>query len=29
MDHGYFNQSRRKFEDNKTNILDLDGYFEL
>ena len=29
MDHGYFNQSRRKFEDNKTNILDLDGYFRI
>ena len=29
MDHGYFNQSKREFENNKTNIIDLDGYFRI
>ena len=29
MDHGYFKQSIRKFENNKTNVLDLDGYFRI
>ena len=29
MDHGYFNQSKRKFENNRTNVLDLDGYFRI
>ena len=29
MDHGYFNQSDRKFENNRTKILNLDGYFRI
>ncbi len=29
MDHGYFNQSIRKFENNKTNVLNMDGYFRI
>ena len=29
MDHGYFNQSSRIFEKNKTKILNLDGYFRV
>ena len=29
MDHGYFKQSRRSFTNNKTNILDLNGYFRI
>ncbi len=29
IDHGYFNQSKRKFENNRTNVLDLDGYFRI
>ena len=29
MDHGYFNQSKRSFEDNRTNIINLDGYFRI
>ncbi len=29
MDHGYFNQSTRKFENNRTNVLNLDGYFRI
>tara|TARA_B100000989_G_scaffold12368_2_gene8457 strand:- start:384 stop:1142 length:759 start_codon:yes stop_codon:yes gene_type:complete len=29
MDHGYFNQSDRKFENNRTNVLNLDGYFRI
>ena len=29
MDHGYFNQSKRKFENNKTNVLNMDGYFRI
>ena len=29
MDHGYFNQSKRSFEDNRTNIINLNGYFRI
>ena len=29
MDHGYFNQSKRSFKNNRTNIIDLDGYFRI
>ncbi len=29
MDHGYFKQSKRKFENNKTKIVDFDGYFRI
>ena len=29
MDHGYFNQSSRSFENNTTSILNLDGYFRI
>ena len=29
MDHGYLNQSSRKFENKRTNVLDLDGYFRI
>ena len=29
MDHGYFNQSSRKFENNRTNVLNMDGYFRI
>ena len=29
MDHGYFNQSSRKFENKRTNVLDLNGYFRI
>jgi len=29
LDHGYFNQSKRKFEDNMTKIINLDGYFRV
>ena len=29
MDHGYFKQSSRKFENNRTNVFDLDGYFRI
>ncbi len=29
IDHGYFNQSTRKFENNRTGILNLDGYFRI
>ncbi len=29
MDHGYFNQSSRKFENRRTNVLDMDGYFRV
>ncbi len=29
IDHGYFNQSERKFENNRTNVLNLDGYFRI
>lgn len=29
MDHGYFNQSKRIFDNNITNVVNLDGYFRL
>ncbi len=29
IDHGYFNQSKRKFENNRTTVLNLDGYFRI
>tara|TARA_Y100000996_G_scaffold396854_1_gene363350 strand:- start:140 stop:724 length:585 start_codon:yes stop_codon:yes gene_type:complete len=29
MDHGYFSQSKRTFEKNKTKIINLDGYFRV
>ena len=29
MDHGYFNQSERVFENNRTNVINLDGYFRI
>ena len=29
MDHGYFNQSRRQFENKRTNVLDMNGYFRI
>ncbi len=29
IDHGYFNQSKRSFEDNRTNVINLDGYFRI
>ncbi len=29
IDHGYFNQSSRKFQNSRTNILNLDGYFRI
>ncbi len=29
MDHGYFKQSDRNFENKKTSILNLDGYFRI
>ncbi len=29
IDHGYFRQSKRTFQNNKTNILDLNGYFRI
>ncbi len=29
MDHGYFNQSKRSFVNNQTNIINLDGYFRI
>jgi len=29
MDHGYFNQSKRLFENNRTNVINLDGYFRI
>jgi len=29
MDHGYFNQSNRVFENKKTSVIDLDGYFRI
>ena len=29
IDHGYFKQSKRSFENNRTNVLDLDGYFRI
>ena len=29
IDHGYFNQSNRKFENKRTNVLDMNGYFRI
>lgn len=29
MDHGYFNQSKRNFNKNRTEIVDFDGYFRI
>ena len=29
IDHGYFNQSKRSFENKSTNIINLDGYFRV
>ena len=29
MDHGYFNQSERAFTNNRTNIINLNGYFRV
>ena len=29
IDHGYFNQSKRLFENNRTNVINLDGYFRI
>jgi len=29
IDHGYFNQSKRQFENNRTNVINLDGYFRI
>ena len=29
MDHGYFNQSKRIFENNQTKVNDMDGYFRI
>ena len=29
IDHGYFNQSQRAFDNNRTNIINLDGYFRI
>ena len=29
MDHGYFNQSNRKFENKRTNVLNMNGYFRI
>ena len=29
MDHGYFNQSKREFIDNQTNVLNMEGYFRI
>lgn len=29
MDHGYFNQSKRNFENNRTSVINLDGYFRI
>ena len=29
MDHGYFNQSKSLFENNRTNVINLDGYFRI
>ena len=29
MDHGYFNQSKREFVNNKTNVVNMDGYFRI
>ena len=29
MDHGYFKQSERTFQNNKTSVVTLDGYFRI
>ena len=29
IDHGYFNQSQRSFNNNRTNVISLDGYFRI
>ena len=29
IDHGYFNQSKRSFENKRTNVMNLDGYFRV
>ena len=29
MDHGYFNQSKREFINNRTNVVNMDGYFRI
>jgi hypothetical protein len=29
MDHGYFNQSKREFINNRTNVINMDGYFRI
>tara|TARA_B100001057_G_C22637285_1_gene866764 strand:+ start:103 stop:864 length:762 start_codon:yes stop_codon:yes gene_type:complete len=29
MDHGYFNQSKRSFEANRTKVINLNGYFRI
>ena len=29
MDHGYFNQSKRTFQDNRTQVINMDGYFRI
>ena len=29
IDHGYFNQSQRTFDNNRTNVINLDGYFRI
>ena len=29
IDHGYLKQSKRTFQNKRTNILDLDGYFRI
>ncbi len=29
IDHGYFNQSKRNFNNKKTTLLNLDGYFRI
>ena len=29
MDHGYFNQSNRSFDNNRTAVINLDGYFRI
>lgn len=29
MDHGYFNQSKRSFVNNRTSVINLEGYFRI
>ncbi len=29
IDHGYFNQSKREFKNNRTGVINLDGYFRI